>query len=184
MIITTQRHPFNRWLDRLLTLAGWFAFSYLLAQGLLLLLRHSMNVAGFEQIDPIFPTLTTFLLYGVLLGLNGLLLLAWSRWHRRTLKKAHVQGNLYSQRLYGSPVHLDSPLRFANQDIDIVRQNQVVVLYHSQDGAVEYVKPTTSTMSSLATTEDNSKLAEVIALNTRISPNRPTPNALAIAQSV
>lgn len=175
MIITTQRHPFNRWLDSLLTLAGWIVFSYLLVQGLLLLLRHSMQTTGFGQIDPIFPTLATFLFYGMLLGINGLLLWGWWRWRHREMQKRYLKRCLYRQRLRASQVRLVSPLRFANEHIDVVRQNKEVVLYHSQDGAVEHVKPTT---------DQGSKLAEVISLHPPAPTNRPTPNTLAPARSV
>lgn len=176
MIITTRRHPFSRWVDRVLTLAGWFVFSYLLAHGLLLLLRHSMNVAGFEQLDPIFPTLVTFLLYGVLLAINALVLLGWSRWHHR---KYYLQGHLHRQRSHTCQVGLASPLCFAGKHIDIVRQNQVVVLYHSQDGAVENVKATTSMEPSTDTTAPSSKRAELILLPPIAPSNQPKPNALA-----
>ena len=140
MIITTQRHPFNSWLDKLLTLAGWFVFSYLVAQGLWLLLRHSMSSADFEQIDPIFPTLTTFLLYGLVLGLNALLLFGWSRWHQRAMPR----GGVDAQRLTSMRERPTSSLQFAEKHIDTVRNSQVVVLYHSQDGAVADVKPAVS----------------------------------------
>lgn len=133
MIITTQRHPFNSWVDRLLTLAGWLAFSYLLAHGLWLLLQHSMNTVGFEQIDPIFPTLTTFLLYGLVLSINVLLLFGWSRWRQHD--------GIHTQHTPLRQGRIDSPLRFTDEHIDTVRHSQVVVLYHSQDGAVEDVKP-------------------------------------------
>lgn len=146
MIITTQRHPFNSWVDRLLTLAGWFVFSYLLAHGLWLLLQHSMNTAGFEKIDPIFPTLTTFLLYGLVLAMNALLLLGWSRWHQRVMQRRCLQrSDLQPQNTRtAKQASIDSPLRFPDEHIDTARQSQVVVMYHSQDGTVEDVKPTFS----------------------------------------
>lgn len=145
MIITTQRHPFNCWLDRLLTLAGWFVFSYLLAHGLWLLLQHSMNTVGFEQMDPIFPTLTTFLLYGLVLGVNALLLFGWSRWQRHVMRRHELQHNgLCPQRLHAKQEPTAPSLRFTDEHIDTVRNSQVVVLYHSQDGAVEDVKATVS----------------------------------------
>lgn len=141
MIITTQRHPFNSWVDRLLTLAGWLAFSYLLAHGLWLLLQHSMNTAGFEKMDPIFPTLTTFLFYGLVLAMNALLLLGWSRWHQRVMQRRCLQRRDLHTCKQGQT---DSSLRFTEEHIDTARQSQVVVMYHSQDGAVEDVKPTFS----------------------------------------
>lgn len=134
MIITTQRHPFNSWLDRLLTLMGWFVFGYLLGHGLWLLLQHSISTTGFEQLDPIFPTLSTFFLYGLMLGMNALLLFGWSCRHKRS--------GLNVRRLHTKPEGADSQLSFTEEQIETVRQSQIVVLYHSQDGAVEDVKPT------------------------------------------
>lgn len=184
MIITTQRHPLNRWLDRMLTLTGWFVFSYLLAQGLLFLAQHAMNTAGFEQLDPIFPTLTTLLLYGSLLGMNVLLLLAWSRWHHRESRKHYLERNLYRQRLHISQVKLASPLRFADEHIDVVRKNQVVVLYQSPDGAVEHVKTPAAITLSENSHGQNTKLAELIPLYPKSPSNWPTPNGLTTVQSV
>ncbi|WP_394065698.1 poly-beta-1,6-N-acetyl-D-glucosamine biosynthesis protein PgaD [Alcaligenes sp. WGS1538] len=176
MIITTQRHPVNRWIDRLLTLAGWLAFSYLVAQGLLLLINHSMNKAGFEQIDPIFPTLTTFLFYGAVLLANGLLLLAWSRWRQRQRQERHLRQALYRQRSRAAHIGQGPLTRFDHKHIDAVRQSRVVVLYHSQDGAVQHVEPTGPATVRQATGTDDAQALAPLIFHPRAYSERPTPN--------
>lgn len=177
MIITTQRHPVNRWIDRLLTIGGWLAFSYLVAKGLLLLIDHSMNKAGFEQIDPIFPTLTTFLFYGAVLLTNGLLLLGWSRWRRQQRQERHLRQALYRQRSRASRSSQAPVTRFDHEHIDTVRQSRIVVLYHTHDGAVHHVEPAglLSHVQQATGTDDAKPLAPLI-FHPRALPKRPTPN--------
>lgn len=176
MIITTQRHPITRWIDRLLTIAGWFVFSYLIAKGLLLLIGHTMDKTGYEQIDPIFPTLTTFLFYGAVLLTNGLLLLAWSRWRRQQRQQRHLRQALYRQRSRSHRAKQPPLPHFDHQQIDTVRHSRIVVLYNAQDGAVQHVEAANPLPMQQATDPHDGKPLTPLIFRPRVYPKQPTPN--------
>ena len=176
MIITTQRHPITRLIDRLLTIAGWFAFSYLIAKGLLLLINHSMDKAGYKQLDPIFPTLATFLFYGAVLLTNGLLLLAWSRWRRHQRQQRRLRQALYRHRSRSHRAKQPPLPHFDPEQIDTVRHSRIVVLYNAQDGAVQHVEAAHPLPMQQATgTRDEKPLAPLI-FHPRAYSKQPTPN--------
>lgn len=181
MIITTQRHPVNLWIDRLLTIVGWLAFSYLVAQGMLLALRHALTRSGLGPMDPIFPTFTTFFFYGCVLICNGLLLWAWSRWHQRETQQRLLQHQLHQQRHRAkeSALAQEKTVPFALDQIEVTKQHQVVVLHHSLEGAVEHVE-TPLTPAAMQNQEPTPTTIQPLRLHST-KTNRPTPKPISVA---